>query len=55
MLKPASLRIKKMQGKKGVYEMSANMDIRITFNYEKEPARIILRNCEHHDRTIKNP
>jgi mRNA-degrading endonuclease RelE of RelBE toxin-antitoxin system len=53
--KPASLRIKKIQGKNGVYEMSANMDIRITFNYEKEPAKIILRNCGHHDQTLKNP
>ncbi len=53
--KSASLRIKKMQGKKGVYEMSANMDIRITFSYEKEPVGIILRNCGHHDQTLKNP
>lgn len=53
--KPTSLRVKKMQGKNGIYEMSANMDIRITFHYEKEPVKIILRNCGHHDQALKNP
>lgn len=53
-LKPRSLRIKKMEGNKGIFEMSANMDIRITFKYEK-PDTVIIRNCGHHDDTLKNP
>jgi mRNA-degrading endonuclease YafQ of YafQ-DinJ toxin-antitoxin module len=43
-----SLRTKKMQGYKGIFEMSANMDIRITYSYEK-PDVVVLRNCGHHD------
>ena len=53
--KPNSLRIKKIQSKNGVFEISANMDIRITFHYEREPAKIILRNCGHHSQTLKKP
>lgn len=49
-----SLRTKKMQGYEGVFEASANMDIRITFHLEK-PDMIVLRNCGHHDRTLSNP
>lgn len=49
-----SLRTKKMQGYEGVFEASANMDIRITFHFEK-PDTIVLRNCGHHDRTLNNP
>ncbi len=49
-----SLRMKKMQGHEGVFEISANMDIRITFHFEK-PDTIVLRNCGHHDRTLNNP
>ncbi len=49
-----SLRTKKMQGYEDIFEASANMDIRITFQHEK-PNTIILRNCGHHDRTLKNP
>lgn len=51
--KPASLRIKKMEGQDGIFEMSANMDLRITFHYEK-PEMIVFRNCGHHDITLKN-
>ena len=32
----------------GCIEASANMDIRITFHFEK-PDTVVLRNCEHHD------
>jgi mRNA-degrading endonuclease RelE of RelBE toxin-antitoxin system len=52
--KPKSLRIKKMEGFKGIFEMSATMGIRITFSYEK-PDTVIIRNCGHHDETLKNP
>lgn len=49
-----SLRTKKMQGEDYIFEASANMDIRITFHFEK-PDTMVLRNCGHHDRTLKNP
>lgn len=39
-----SLRTKKMQGKDYIFEASANMDIRITFHFEKSDT-IVLRNC----------
>jgi mRNA interferase RelE/StbE len=51
-----SLRIKKMGGYKNpyVWEASANMDLRITFEIEK-PDTLILRNCGHHNETLNNP
>ncbi len=49
-----SLRTKKLEGTDYIFEASANMDLRITFHYEK-PDRIVLRNCGHHDRTLGNP
>ena len=51
-----SLRVKKMKGYRNpnVWEASANMDLRITFEMEK-PDKIILRNCGHHDETLGNP
>lgn len=49
-----SLRTKKMQGYERIFEASENMDIRITFHFEK-PDTIVLRNCGHHDRTLNNP
>lgn len=51
-----SLRVKKMQGYRNpnVWEASANMDLRITFEIEK-PDKIILRNCGHHDETLGSP
>ncbi|WP_227002565.1 cytotoxin [Salicibibacter kimchii] len=51
-----SLRVKKMTGyhKPDVWEASANMDLRITFELKK-PDTIILRNCGHHNRTLNNP
>lgn len=53
-MKHPSLRTKKMEGSDYIFEASANMDIRITFHYEK-PDRLILRNCGHHDRSLSNP
>lgn len=51
-----SLRVKKMKGYQNpdIWEASASMDLRITFEIEK-PEKIILRNCGHHDPTLKNP
>lgn len=52
--KPNALRIKKMSGYLNIFEMSANMNIRVTFEYEK-PETVIIRNCGYHDKTLKNP
>lgn len=51
-----SLRVKKMKGYRNpnVWEASANMDLRITFELEK-PDTIVLRSCGHHDKTLRNP
>ncbi len=49
-----SLRTHKMEGHSDIFEASANMDIRITFHYEK-PDTIVLRNCGHHDEALSNP
>ncbi|TQS71273.1 cytotoxin [Ornithinibacillus gellani] len=51
-----SLRVKKMKGYNNpeIWEASASMDIRITFEYKK-PNTLILRNCGHHDSTLGNP
>lgn len=51
-----SLRVKKMEGyhNPDIWEARANVELRITFEYEK-PDTIILRNCGHHDKTLKNP
>ncbi len=52
----SSLRVKKMKGYRNpnVWEASATMDLRITFEIEK-PDKLILRNCGHHDETLSNP
>lgn len=51
-----SLRIKKMKGyhNPNLWEASASMDIRITFEIQK-PKTLILRNCGHHDSTLGKP
>ncbi len=49
-----SLRTKRVQGTRGVFEASANLDLRITWQYEGDGV-LHLRNCGHHDRTLKNP
>lgn len=51
-----SLRVKKMKGyhNPDIWEASASMDLRITFEIEK-PNTLILRNCGHHDSTLYNP
>jgi mRNA-degrading endonuclease YafQ of YafQ-DinJ toxin-antitoxin module len=48
-----SLRVKRVQGTKGIWEASATISLRITFQREKD--LIILRNCGEHDETLKNP
>jgi mRNA-degrading endonuclease RelE of RelBE toxin-antitoxin system len=45
-----SLRTKPIQGRKGVYESSANMDIRIIWRYDdNKVAVILLLHIGHHD------
>jgi mRNA-degrading endonuclease YafQ of YafQ-DinJ toxin-antitoxin module len=51
---PNSLRFKKIKGCQEIYEISGNMDIRITFSIDGEK-NIIFRNCGHHDEVLKNP
>lgn len=47
-----SLRVKGVQGKKGIYEMTVTMDIRATFEYTEDG--ILFRNIGDHDETLKN-
>jgi len=47
-----SLRIKKIQGKKGIFEVSLNMDICITWQYIE--GEIYLRSMGRYDKTLKN-
>lgn len=51
-----SLRVKKMKGyhNPDVWEASANMNLRLTFEFIK-PNTLVLRNCGHHDPTLNNP
>jgi len=47
-----SLSIKKIQGKKGIFEASLNMDICMTWQYIE--SGIYLRSMDRHDKTLKN-
>ena len=46
-----SLRTKKIQGKKGIFEASITMDIRITWQYVENG--IYIRSIVEHDSTLK--
>lgn len=48
-----SLRTKKIQGQKDIFEASVTMGIRITWQYVEEG--ILLRNIGTHDKALKNP
>lgn len=48
-----SLRTKKVQGQKDIFEASITMDIRMTWQYTEYG--IFLRNIGEHDKTLKNP
>lgn len=51
-----SLRAKPIEGAKSVFEASANMDIRLSWQYsETDKQTILLRNCGHHDDLLRNP
>ena len=49
-----SLRIKKIQGQKDIFEASITMDIRMTWQYLKENI-ILLRKVGPHDKTLREP
>ena len=48
-----SLRTKKVQGTKDIFECTVNMSIRITWQYEADS--ILLRTVGNHDEILKNP
>ncbi len=47
------LRVKRVRGAKGVWELRAGRGIRVTF--EIETGAYVLRNVGHHDPILKNP
>jgi mRNA-degrading endonuclease RelE of RelBE toxin-antitoxin system len=47
------LRVKKMQGREGVWEARASNSLRLTFELRDDV--ILLRNVGAHDDTLKNP
>lgn len=48
-----SLRTKKIQGTKDIFETTITMGIRLTWQYKDDG--IILRNIGEQDKTLKNP
>ena len=48
-----SLRTKKIQGQKDIFESSITMGVRITWQYIDDG--IYLRNIGEHDKTLENP
>lgn len=47
------LRVKRIQGTEGIWEMRAGRDIRITFEISDES--YVLRNVGHHDAALRKP
>jgi len=47
------LRVRRVQGCKGVWELRAGRDIRVTFEIKEDT--YVLRNVGHHDPTLKSP
>ena len=47
------LRVKRVQGTGGVWELRAGRDLRVTF--EIETNAYVLRNVGHHDPTLRKP
>ena len=52
-LRHPSLRVKRVNGTRGIWEARASKSLRITF--ETEGDAIIFRNVGHHDQTLKKP
>jgi len=51
--RPPSLRVKRIQGTDHIWEASASLSIRLTF--EMHGDLIVLRNVGAHDETLKKP
>ena len=49
----AGLRVKRVRGTEGVWEVRAGKDIRVTFEIEIDA--YVLRDMGHHDPTLRNP
>lgn len=49
-----SLRTKRVQGTRFIWECSASVDLRITWQYDGHGV-ILARNCGHLDRVLSNP
>ncbi len=47
------LRLKRMQGTDGIWEVRAGRDLHITFEFVNEVT--VLRNVGHHDETLRQP
>ncbi len=47
------LRVKRVRGTEGVWELRAGRDICVTFEIETDA--YVLRNVGHHDPTLRNP
>ena len=45
-----NIRVKDVQGKKGIYEMTVTTDVRATFEYIEDG--VLFRNIGSHDETI---
>ena len=52
-LRYPSLRVKKIQGTKGIWEARASWSLRITFQIEE--GSMLLRNVGQHDEALRNP
>jgi len=47
------LRLKRLQGTDGIWEVRAGRDLRITFEFVDDVT--VLRNVGHHDETLRQP
>lgn len=53
-----SLRIKKMEGRDGIWEARVDLKYRFTFHYEKDAGGeiyCVFRNVDNYDECLKNP
>ena len=53
-LRHPSLQARKLTGREYIWYCRADRDLRITFQFDKT-GDIVLRNCGHHDPTLKKP
>ena len=53
-----SLRVRKMEGREGIWEARVDLKYRFTFHYEKDDRGeiyCVFRNADNHDERLKNP